>query len=79
MTRIEVVMPPMGDAAGELVVERWLKAAGDEVAKGEPLFEVGTDKVEVSVEALDSGRLVDICVHEGEVADEGQIIAYLES
>ena len=49
----EVVMPPLGDAAGELVVSAWLKAVGDPVAKGEDLFQVATDKVEVNVEALD--------------------------
>lgn len=73
-----VVMPPMGDAPGELVLNRWLKAPGDKVTKGEPFFEVATDKVEISVEALDSGTVSRILLPEGEAAEEGQIIAYID-
>ncbi len=76
---IEVVMPPLGDAAGELVVSAWLKAVGDPVTKGEDLFQVATDKVEVNVEALDSGILRRVLVAEGEAADPGQVIAVLDS
>lgn len=76
---IEVVMPPLGDAAGELVVSAWLRAVGERVTKGEDLFQVATDKVEVNVEALDSGILGRILVAEGEAADAGQVIAFLAS
>jgi pyruvate dehydrogenase E2 component (dihydrolipoamide acetyltransferase) len=75
---VPVVMPPMGDAAGELVLNRWFKAPGDRVDKGEPFFEVATDKVEVAVEALDSGTLTSLIVGEGESAEPGQVIAYLD-
>ena len=76
---IEVVMPPLGDAAGELVVSAWLRSVGDRIVKGEDLFQVATDKVEVNVEALDSGILGRILVAEGEAADAGQVIAVLLS
>lgn len=72
-------MPPMGDAAGELVLSQWHKSAGDRVTKGEPLFEVSTDKVEVHVEALDSGVLAEVLLGEGESAEEGQTIAYIDT
>lgn len=75
----EVVMPPLGDGAGEMVVSAWLKAVGDPVAKGEDLFRVATDKVEVNVEALDSGVLGQVLVAEGETADAGQVIAVIAS
>lgn len=74
-----VVMPPMGDAAGELVLNHWFKAAGDTVAKGEPFFEVATDKVEVAVEALDSGTVTQLLLAEGEEAEAGQTIAYIDT
>lgn len=76
---VPVVMPPMGDAAGELVLNRWYKAPGDPVAKGEPLFEVATDKVEVDVEALDAGTLSTRLLAEGQSAEAGQAIAYIET
>lgn len=77
--RIDVVMPPLGDAAGELVLSQWLKKVGERVEKGEPFFEVETDKVGVGVEALDSGTLSEILLAEGEATEAGEIIAYLES
>lgn len=77
--REPVVMPPMGDAAGELVLSRWFKAAGEQVSKGEPFFEVATDKVEVSVEALDTGTVAELLLAEGKAAEEGQTIAYIDT
>lgn len=77
--RVEVVMPPLGDAAGELILSRWFKQVGDRVAKGESFFEVETDKVEVGVEALDTGVVAELVVAEGEAAEPGAVIAYLDS
>src|SRR5262245_29468264 len=51
--------------AGTIV--RWLKSEGDEVAKGEPLYELDTDKVTQEVEAEADGVLLKIVVPEGEV------------
>jgi pyruvate/2-oxoglutarate dehydrogenase complex dihydrolipoamide acyltransferase (E2) component len=74
-----VVMPPMGDAAGELVLNQWFKAPGDTINRGEPLFEVATDKVEVAVEALSTGTVTRLLVAEGEAAEAGQTIAYIDA
>src|SRR5262245_49598219 len=51
--------------AGTIV--RWLKSEGDQVAKGEPLYELDTDKVTQEVEAEAEGVLLKIVVSEGEV------------
>jgi pyruvate/2-oxoglutarate dehydrogenase complex dihydrolipoamide acyltransferase (E2) component len=75
---VPVVMPPLGDGAGDLVLNHWFKALGDQVIKGEPFFEVGTDKVDVAVEVLDSGRVSQILLAEGASAEEGQTIAYID-
>ncbi len=72
-------MPPLCDAAGELVLNRWFKAPGDRVDKGEPFFEVATDKTESEVEALDSGTVSKLILPEGESAEAGQIIAYIDT
>lgn len=76
--RRNVVMPPMGDAAGELIVARWLKSPGDTVVKGETLYEVETDKVTVPVESLYSGTLAEIIVPAGEAAPDGAPIAVID-
>src|SRR6476469_6975427 len=51
--------------AGTIV--KWLKSEGDSVEKGEPLYELDTDKVTQEVEAEASGVLLKIAVAEGEV------------
>jgi pyruvate dehydrogenase E2 component (dihydrolipoamide acetyltransferase) len=51
--------------AGTIV--KWLKSEGDHVEKGEPLYELDTDKVTQEVEAEASGVLLKIAVQEGEV------------
>jgi pyruvate dehydrogenase E2 component (dihydrolipoamide acetyltransferase) len=60
--------------AGTIV--KWLKSEGDKVEKGEPLYELDTDKVTQEVEAEASGVLLRIAVAEGEVP-VGQTIAFI--
>jgi pyruvate dehydrogenase E2 component (dihydrolipoamide acetyltransferase) len=57
-------------------IVRWLKSEGDEVAKGEPLYELDTDKVTQEVEADVGGVLLRILVPEGEVP-VGTPVAFL--
>ncbi len=73
----EIIMPALGMAqdTGKLVA--WIKHEGDEVQKGEPIFEVETDKVTVEIEAPKSGRLANIAAREGDDVPVGQVIALL--
>src|SRR5947207_3129807 len=57
-------------------IVKWLKSEGDQVEKGEPLYELDTDKVTQEVEAEASGVLLKITVAEGE-ADVGTTIALI--
>lgn len=53
----EIIMPKLGLTMTEGSVVRWLKQDGNAVKKGEPIFEVQTDKVVLEVEAPDDGVL----------------------
>ena len=74
---ISVVMPAleMAQETGKLI--SWLKKEGQQVAKGEPLLEVETDKAVMEVEAPGDGILAGIKVREGDVVPVGQTIAWL--
>jgi pyruvate dehydrogenase E2 component (dihydrolipoamide acetyltransferase) len=48
-------------------IVKWLKSEGERVEKGEPLYELDTDKVTQEVEAEASGFLLKIAIPEGEV------------
>src|SRR5207247_2732402 len=68
-------MPKMGDAMTEGKVLKWKKRPGEPVAKGEPIAEIETDKVNVDIEAEEAGVLLQILVDEGKSAPVGASIA----
>jgi pyruvate dehydrogenase E2 component (dihydrolipoamide acetyltransferase) len=70
-------MPALGMAqeTGKLI--RWLKGEGEQVAKGEPLMEVETDKATVEVEAPASGTVAMVTASEGDEVAVGQQIALI--
>src|SRR5437899_4586968 len=72
----EVKLPRLGQGMESGTIVKWLKAEGDQVEKGEPLYELDTDKVTQEVEAEASGLLLKIAVREGEVP-VGQTIAVI--
>ncbi|HEX9531423.1 MAG TPA: dihydrolipoamide acetyltransferase family protein [bacterium] len=73
----DVIMPKMGDAMEEGKILKWKKRPGDPVAKGEPIAEIETDKVNVDIEAEDSGVLLTILVPEGQTVAVGTNIAMI--
>jgi pyruvate dehydrogenase E2 component (dihydrolipoamide acetyltransferase) len=72
----EVKLPRLGQGMESGTIVKWLKAEGDQVEMGEPLYELDTDKVTQEVEAEASGVLLKITVAEGE-ADVGTTIAVI--
>ena len=63
----EVKLPRLGQGMEAGTIVKWLKAEGDPVEKGDPLYEVDTEKVTQEVEAEVGGVLLRIAVAEGEV------------
>jgi pyruvate dehydrogenase E2 component (dihydrolipoamide acetyltransferase) len=72
----EIKLPRLGQGMESGTIVRWLKAEGEPVEKGEPLYELDTDKVTQEVEADASGVLLRIAVQEGEV-EVGHTIAVI--
>jgi pyruvate dehydrogenase E2 component (dihydrolipoamide acetyltransferase) len=83
----EIKLPRLGQGMESGTVVRWLKQEGERVEKGEPLYELDTEKVTQEVEADASGVLLKIAVQEGEVpvgktiaviGEEGEEVAAAE-
>ena len=55
-----VIMPKQGLMMEEGVLTQWLKNEGDQVTAGEPLFEMETDKLTITMDAEVSGTLLKI-------------------
>jgi pyruvate dehydrogenase E2 component (dihydrolipoamide acetyltransferase) len=72
----EVKLPRLGQGMESGTIVKWLKTEGDRVEKGEPLYELDTDKVTQEVEAEAAGVLLKIAVVEGEVP-VGETIAVI--
>jgi pyruvate dehydrogenase E2 component (dihydrolipoamide acetyltransferase) len=72
----EIKLPRLGQGMESGTIVKWLKSEGEPVEKGEPLYELDTDKVTQEVEADASGVLLKIAVPEGEV-EVGKTIAVI--
>ena len=73
----QVTLPRLGQGMESGTIVRWLKSEGDRVEKGEPLYELDTEKVTQEVEADASGVLLKILAGEGEEIDVGKAVAVI--
>ena len=72
----EVKLPRLGQGMESGTIVKWLKSEGEQVEKGEALYELDTDKVTQEVEAEASGVLLKIAVPAGEV-EVGRTIGFI--
>jgi pyruvate dehydrogenase E2 component (dihydrolipoamide acetyltransferase) len=70
----DVVMPRLSDSMEEGTILKWLKADGDEVARGDPIVEIETDKATMTYEA-DTAGVLSIVAQEGDTLAIGEPIA----
>ena len=72
-----IIMPKQGLQMTEGVVTRWLKKEGEMVAEGEPLFEMETDKLAITIDSSASGVLRRILRAEGDTVPVAEPIAMI--
>jgi pyruvate dehydrogenase E2 component (dihydrolipoamide acetyltransferase) len=70
----EIVMPRLSDTMEEGTILRWLKGDGEQVARGEELVEIETDKATMTYESDQAGVLT-IVAREGATLAVGEVIA----
>ena len=71
----EIVMPRLSDSMEEGTILTWMKQVGEEVAVGEELVEIETDKANMAYEADVAGTLTEILAQEGDTLPVGAPIA----
>jgi pyruvate dehydrogenase E2 component (dihydrolipoamide acetyltransferase) len=74
---VNVTMPKWGLTMKAGKISKWFKSEGDTVAKGEPFFEVETEKITNVVEATASGVVFQIVVPAGTTVPVGTIVAVI--
>ena len=72
---LEVVMPEMGESVTEGTVLEWHVSEGDQIAEGDTVVEVSTDKVDAEVPAPASGTITKILVGPDETVGVGKPLA----
>lgn len=71
---VDVIVPPLSQTMDTVILAQWLKAVGEPVAKGEPLFSIETDKATLEIESPSSGVVGQILVSPGsEVAVRSKV------
>jgi pyruvate dehydrogenase E2 component (dihydrolipoyllysine-residue acetyltransferase) len=74
---IEITMPRLSDTMEEGTLVKWRVKVGDEVASGDHLADVETDKATMELQAFDDGRVAALAVAEGETVPVGSLILML--
>lgn len=79
MSRVDVIMPQMGESIAEGTLSKWLKRVGDEVKRDEAIFEISTDKVDAEIPSSVAGVLAEILVGEGQTVAVQTVVARIET
>ncbi|HKA66624.1 MAG TPA: lipoyl domain-containing protein, partial [Solirubrobacterales bacterium] len=68
-------MPRLSDSMEEGTILAWMKKVGDEIAVGDELVEIETDKANMAYESDVAGTLTEILAQEGDTLPIGAPIA----
>jgi len=73
----EVTMPQMGYDMTEGTINEWRVKEGDQVARGDTIASIATDKADIDIEAYADGVLRRIMVQPGQTVPVGTVIAWI--
>lgn len=71
----KIIMPKQGLQMETGIITQWLHGEGDEIKEGEPLFEMETDKLTITIDASAGGTLLKILAEPGEAIPVAATIA----
>lgn len=75
---VEVLLPKIGFSMNEGVVAEWLVADGGDVAEGQALFALESDKSINEIDAPASGKLRIVVHSGGDPVEVGTVLGYIE-
>jgi len=76
---VEVKVPVLAESVPDATLLEWYKKTGERVERGENLIDLETDKVTLEVPAPDSGVLVEVRKHTGDVVLSQDILAVIDT
>ncbi|MGG1400072.1 2-oxoglutarate dehydrogenase complex dihydrolipoyllysine-residue succinyltransferase [Bacillus salipaludis] len=75
---IEIKVPELAESISEGTISQWLINLGDSVNKGDSLVELETDKVNIELNAENSGIVTKVLKEPGDTVEVGDVIAIIE-
>src|SRR3954454_4031129 len=75
---VDIVTPTGGESVTEGTILEWAVKVGDQVADGQTVVEISTDKVDMELPAPTAGTITEILADEGETVTVGQVIARMQ-
>ncbi len=72
-----VILPKLGQTVEESTIVKWHKSEGDDVAKGDILFEIETDKAVLEVESFFEGKLLKVFAVDGDTLPVLSVVGYI--
>ncbi|MCH7471687.1 2-oxoglutarate dehydrogenase complex dihydrolipoyllysine-residue succinyltransferase [bacterium] len=75
---LELKVPEIGESITEVIIAKWLKSVGEAVALDESLVEIESDKATIELPSPIAGTLTQILKQDGEQANVGDLIGYME-
>src|SRR5690348_2797873 len=73
-----IVVPEVGESIVDARIAKWLRKEGDQVAAGDPLVELETDKVDLEVGAPQAGVLSRIDRKDGDDVKVGEVLGVID-
>ena len=78
MSKVELIMPKMGESVAEATIIKWVKNIGDSIELDETIVEIATDKVDSEIPSIAKGVLVEKKYQENDIVKVGEVIAIIE-
>jgi pyruvate/2-oxoglutarate dehydrogenase complex dihydrolipoamide acyltransferase (E2) component len=76
--KISLKLPMFGMNMEEATISKWHKARGDTFTKGDPLYEIESEKVTQEIAAPCNGTMLEIFTAAGEDAQVGQVVCTID-
>ncbi|MCL2394373.1 MAG: lipoyl domain-containing protein [Acidimicrobiaceae bacterium] len=79
MARLKVKLPKIGMTMEEATVVRFCRQPGEAFHRGDPIYEIETEKISQEVEATAEGVMVEHSVAEGDNVAVGEYVCVVDT
>lgn len=79
MSKVQIIVPALGESVTEATVAKWHKNIGDTVAKDDVVVELETDKITLEVSAPESGQIAEISTKSGNNVGIGAVLGVIDT